>query len=109
MQPSLQIALQSALPVPLRRGSGSQSTGSALQYSVVVRSPFPSRPFHLGRLFTRCHPLAAATMIDDVLSQIKASGVWVGAVPEHSAVGSSQSNGRAEGSVQMVEDMVRHA
>ena len=50
---------------------------------------------------------ALATMIDDVLERIKASGMWVGAVPEHSAVGSSQSNGRAERSVQMVEDMVR--
>ena len=46
-------------------------------------------------------------MVKDALRHLKATGSWVGAVPERSAVGESKSNGRTEMSVQQVEDLVR--
>ena len=46
-------------------------------------------------------------MIEEAIQQTKGRGEWVGAVPEASAVGESQSNGRAERSVQRLEDHVR--
>ena len=50
---------------------------------------------------------ALGTMMKECLKHMKATGEWVGAVPEHSAVGESQSNGRAERSVQQIEDHIR--
>ena len=38
---------------------------------------------------------------------LKVEGDWQGAVPENSAVGESQSNGRAEQDVQFAEDQMR--
>ena len=38
---------------------------------------------------------------------MKVTGEFAGGVPENSAVGESQSNGRAESAVQQVEDYVR--
>ena len=50
---------------------------------------------------------ALRSVIDAALNQCSKSGEWVGGVPEMSAVGESQSNGRAERTVQIVEDKVR--
>ena len=50
---------------------------------------------------------ALRTMMQGMLANMKASDSWVGAIPEHSAVGESQSNGTAERAVRHVEDMVR--
>ena len=50
---------------------------------------------------------ALRTMIDEAIRLTQGRGEWVGAVPENSAVGESQSNGRAERAVQNVEDHVR--
>ena len=50
---------------------------------------------------------ACTTMIQQAIQETKGRGEWVGAVPETSAVGQSQSNGRAERSVQRLEDHVR--
>ena len=50
---------------------------------------------------------ALRTMIDAAVALTQGRGEWVGAVPEASAVGESQSNGRAERSVQRREDHVR--
>ena len=47
------------------------------------------------------------TMIDEAIQLTKGRGEWVGAIPESSAVGESQSNGRAERAVQAVEGQVR--
>ena len=47
------------------------------------------------------------TAIVAALRKLKVDGEWAGAVPEHSAVGESQSNGRAEVAVQTVEDQLR--
>ena len=46
-------------------------------------------------------------MIKHMLMHLNITGEWVGAVPERSAVGESQSNGRAEKSVQQIEDHIR--
>ena len=46
-------------------------------------------------------------MVESAVQLTKSRGEWVGAVPEASAVGESQSNGRAERAVQRVEDLVR--
>ena len=46
-------------------------------------------------------------MVTEALEVAKASGEYLGAVPEKSAVGESQSNSRAERYVQHVEDHVR--
>lgn len=46
-------------------------------------------------------------MIDEAIRLTTARGEWVGAVPEVSAVGESQSNGREERAVQRLEDHVR--
>ena len=45
--------------------------------------------------------------IQESLRKMKLSGEFAGGVPENSAVGESQSNGRAEAAVQQVEDYVR--
>ena len=50
---------------------------------------------------------ALQSMVKDAIDTIKGHGEWVGPVPETSAVGESQSNARAETSVQQVEDMLR--
>ena len=50
---------------------------------------------------------ALGTMMQETISLTKGRGEWVGAVPEHSAVGQSASNSRAERSVQRVEDHIR--
>ena len=49
---------------------------------------------------------ACRTMIDEAVQQAKARGEWISPIPETSAVGESQSNGRAERSVQRLEDHV---
>ena len=46
-------------------------------------------------------------MMNEALQVVKCSGEWIGAIPERSPVGESQSNGRAERSVQQLEDQVR--
>ena len=46
-------------------------------------------------------------MMAEAVQITKGRGEWVGAVPEHSAVGQSASNSRAERSVQRVEDHIR--
>ena len=50
---------------------------------------------------------ALRTMVDEAVRLTQGRGEWVGAVPENSAVGESQSNGRAERAVQDVEDHIR--
>ena len=50
---------------------------------------------------------ALGTMMNEAVNLTKGRGEWVGAVPEHSAVGQSASNSRAERSVQRVEDHIR--
>ena len=50
---------------------------------------------------------ALQSMVKEAIETIKGHGEWVGPVPENSAVGESQSNARAEKSVQQVEDMLR--
>ena len=50
---------------------------------------------------------ALRTMIDSALQLLRREGTYMGAVPERSAVGESQSNGRAERSVQALENQVR--
>ena len=50
---------------------------------------------------------AVRTCLEEALEVAKGRGEWVGAVPEHSAVGESASNGRAERAVQRFEDHVR--
>ena len=50
---------------------------------------------------------ALKTMMAEAMEQAKAMGEYLGAVPENSAVGESQSNGRAERAVQQLEDHVR--
>lgn len=47
------------------------------------------------------------TMAKHALRHKKATGDWVGAVPQPRAAGDSHSNGRAEVSAQKVEDRVR--
>ena len=55
-----------------------------------------------------CDQEAALTaMMTQALQVVKASGEWVGTHPQRSAVGESQSNGRAEVAVQQVEDQTR--
>ena len=46
-------------------------------------------------------------MIDKALHVTRGRGEWVGGVPENSAVGESQSNGKAERAVQHLEDQTR--
>ena len=46
-------------------------------------------------------------MVDEAIHLTQGRGEWVGAVPENSAVGESQTNGRAERAVQRVEDQLR--
>ena len=50
---------------------------------------------------------ALRKVIEAALVECEKDGEWVGGVPEMSAVGESQSNGRAERAVQTVEDKVR--
>ena len=47
------------------------------------------------------------TMMEAALQICGREGKWAGAVPENSAVGESQSNSRAERSVQSLEDQLR--
>ena len=47
------------------------------------------------------------TMVQGMLGNMRLEDKWVGAIPEHSAVGESQSNGKAERAVRHVEDLVR--
>ena len=47
------------------------------------------------------------TLIQAAIKVAGREAEWVGAVPEHSAVGESQSNARAERAVQEVEDLLR--
>ena len=47
------------------------------------------------------------TMVQAALHIRGAQGSWTGAVPEHSAFGGSQSNGKAVGSFRELEDMLR--
>ena len=50
---------------------------------------------------------AVDVMMQAALRIRGAQGKWVGAVPEYSAPGESQPNGRAERSVRELEDMLR--
>ena len=50
---------------------------------------------------------AIRAMFVEAMEVVKASGEYLGAVPEVSAVGESQSNSRAERTVQQVEDQIR--
>ena len=50
---------------------------------------------------------ALATLMENAIQKASISGELVSAVPEHSPVGDSQSNGRAERAVQEAEDMLR--
>ena len=50
---------------------------------------------------------ALRTMVQGMLLNMRVEDKWVGAIPEHSAVEESQSNGKAERAVRHVEDMVR--
>ena len=50
---------------------------------------------------------ALRTMVQEAIQLSKGRGEWLGALPQNSAVGESQSNGRAERAVQRVEDHVR--
>ena len=50
---------------------------------------------------------AIGAMIQASMDQLSGSATWVGAVRENSAVGESQSNGKAEAAVQCVEDQLR--
>ena len=50
---------------------------------------------------------AVRTMMEEAIKLTKGRGEWVGAIPEKSPVGESQSNGRAERSVQQLEDQIR--
>ena len=43
-------------------------------------------------------------MITSAMDVLSGSSTWAGAVRENSAVGESQSNGKAEAAVQAVED-----
>ena len=47
------------------------------------------------------------TMVEEAIQLSKGRGEWLGALPQNSAVGESQSNGRAERAVQRVEDHIR--
>ena len=49
---------------------------------------------------------ALKSMMTEALEVSKGRGEWLGAVPEHSPVGESASNGRAERSVQRFEDQL---
>ena len=46
-------------------------------------------------------------MVDEAINITKGRGEWIGAVPEKSPLGESQSNGKAARAVQAVEDQVR--
>ena len=62
----------------------------------------------INRLVHMCdqeRPLGA--MIDASLARLSGTATWVGGVRERSAVGESQSNGKAEAAVQAVEDQIR--
>ena len=71
----------------------------------------------LSRFFMGCGLAQFVFMCDQessietlIQAAIKVAGrdaEWVGAVPEHSAVGESQSNARAERAMQEVEDLLR--
>ena len=50
---------------------------------------------------------ALRTMMTATVDQLKVTAEWVGAIPENSAVGESQSNGKAERAIREVEGMVR--
>ena len=50
---------------------------------------------------------ALATLMEKAIRKVGITGELVSAVPEHSSVGESQSNGRAERAVQEAEDMLR--
>ena len=45
--------------------------------------------------------------MEEAVQVTKGSGEWVGAIPEASPVGESQSNGRADRAMQQVEDQTR--
>ena len=50
---------------------------------------------------------AIRAMANETFEILKCTADWAGAVPENSAVGDSQSNGKAERAVRDVEDMLR--
>ena len=50
---------------------------------------------------------ALKTMVQEALETCKRRGAWIPAVPEHSPVGESQSNGLSERSVQRFENQLR--
>ena len=50
---------------------------------------------------------ALRTVMEQAIEVSKCRVEWIGAIPEHSPVGESQSNGRAERTVQQIEDQVR--
>ena len=50
---------------------------------------------------------ALRSVIEGALKECEKDGEWVGGVPAMSAAGESQSNGRAERTVQVFEDKVR--
>ena len=50
---------------------------------------------------------ALRVMIEESLHVTEGRGEWVGAIPENSAFGESQSNGKAERAVQALEDQTR--
>ena len=62
----------------------------------------------LARCVYMCDQEAAmGACLTTAFDQLKIDAEWGGAVPERSAVGESQSNGRAEKAVQTVEDQLR--
>ena len=50
---------------------------------------------------------ALRTMMTATVDQLKITTTWVGAIPKNSAVGESQSNGKAERAVREIEGTVR--
>ena len=62
----------------------------------------------ISRLVHMCdQERSLGAMIQMSMDQLSGSANWVGGVRERSAVGESQSNGKAEAAVKVVEDQVR--
>ena len=62
----------------------------------------------INRLVHMCdQEVSLGAMIQAAMDQLSGSSTWVGGVRERSAVGESQSNGKAEAAVQCVEDQIR--
>ena len=91
--------------------------GQSLLSLVPNKGPDPYATRRLASFFRACGMAsftymsdqegAVRTMLLEAIQVTKGRGEWVGAVPENSPVGESQSNGRAERSVQQLEDQVR--